>query len=120
METGWVKVENGFDDDGEDIVNLLDNSIIKSNKKDDGSAVPLFIPPSTDSSNGIITKDEIKTFRNNFEQDLSAKVAQNACRDASVHRISMDRDILLKSNDFTFNTLIDDLDDMDVTNQQSR
>jgi len=61
-----------------------------------------------------VTTETIQTFRDAFENDASAKVAQNAVTMNTIDDIALVRDVV-QSTDFTFST---HLDDWKVTNQK--
>ena len=61
-----------------------------------------------------ITDTLLEQFRSDFEQDPSAKTAQNAVTQTTIDDVAMVRDIV-QSTDFTFST---HLDDWKVTNQK--
>ena len=61
-----------------------------------------------------ISKDTIQSFRDAFEQDLSAKASQNAVTQTTIDDVAMVRDIV-QGTDFTFSTR---LDEWKVANQK--
>lgn len=64
-------------------------------------------------ANREVTRDQVARYRQAFESDPSAKVAQNACQSHSIHKLTLRRD-LIQTNDFTFNNT---LESMPVTDQ---
>ncbi len=63
---------------------------------------------------GEITNSQIEAFREQFNSDSSAKVAQNAISNTELSSVTLSRD-LLQNMDFSFSTK---LDDWSVTNQK--
>ncbi len=63
---------------------------------------------------GEITNSQIEAFREQFNSDPSAKVAQNAISNTELSTVTLSRD-LLQNMDFSFSTK---LDDWSVTNQK--
>ena len=61
-----------------------------------------------------ISQDTIQSFRDAFEKDSSAKVAQNAVAQTTIDDVALVRDVV-QGTDFTFST---HLDDWKVTNQK--
>ena len=61
-----------------------------------------------------ISPETIQSFRDAFEQDLSAKSSQNVVTQTTIDDVAMVRDIV-QGTDFSFST---HLDDWKVTNQK--
>ncbi|MGY8753617.1 MAG: aminopeptidase C [Phycisphaerales bacterium] len=61
-----------------------------------------------------ISSDTIQSFRDAFEQDLSAKASQNAVTQTTIEDVAMVRDVV-QGTDFTFST---HLDEWKVSNQK--
>ena len=61
-----------------------------------------------------VTGEEIKRFRDAFDSDPSAKVAQNAISNTALTSIALNREVV-QNTDFSFSTK---LDEWSATNQR--